>query len=575
MARPRVRTAELRATVLARALDLLESEGIEVVTTRRVAALSGTSPPAIYEFFGDKRGLLGAVFFEGFRMLGEQLEALPQSDDPRVDIEAVAWAFRRFGSAHPSLSEFMFARPVADFDPSREQLATSAVVRRIIVGRVKRWVRTQSLTADPVDVAHALLALMMGLAAQERGGWLGSSPGAVAQRWRRGVRALLSGFAAQRALERKSVVDVRRATTTEPTVGGAVAELKEQLGTDSEAVIVFASPKYDLDALGPALSAAFGAHRLIGCTTSGQIGATGFQADGLAATALAGPFDVACFSIDLSAVEQSIAALTPAVTAHLEGMKENEKAFGFLLVDGLSGVEEELSAHLDAALGPLPIVGGSAGDDLAFVETRVLIDGELRSGVAAMMLVRTTAAFVPVQVVHHIPTEHHVVVTAAQGRRVLEFDGRPAAEVYAELVGCSPHELDLSVFNEHPFMEVVGGSESALRAVQRIEANGVIGFHCAIAPGTELTFARSAEVMESLRSAFDRVRSVIDQPKVVLGCDCVMRRLQLEELGMDREVGEFFARQAVVGFSSYGEQVHGHHHNQTFAGIALGEPIDA
>ena len=79
MPRPKLRTAALRAIVIEKALGLLEAEGIEVVTTRRVASLSGTSPPAIYEFFGDKRGLLSAVFFEGFRMLGEQLQALDET----------------------------------------------------------------------------------------------------------------------------------------------------------------------------------------------------------------------------------------------------------------------------------------------------------------------------------------------------------------------------------------------------------------------------------------------------------------------------------------------------------------
>ncbi|MCC6877666.1 MAG: hypothetical protein IT378_25380 [Sandaracinaceae bacterium] len=58
--------------------------------------------------------------------------------------------------------------------------------------------------------------------------------------------------------------------------------------------------------------------------------------------------------------------------------------------------------------------------------------------------------------------------------------------------------------------------------------------------------------------------------EAVLGCDCILRRLELERTGLDGEVGRFLAEQRVVGFSTYGEQFNAVHVNQTFAGIAIG-----
>ena len=54
-----------------------------------------------------------------------------------------------------------------------------------------------------------------------------------------------------------------------------------------------------------------------------------------------------------------------------------------------------------------------------------------------------------------------------------------------------------------------------------------------------------------------------------IGCDCILRRLELEALGLAEEVGHFMAEHKVVGFSTYGEQLRGVHVNQTFVGLAL------
>ena len=45
--------------------------------------------------------------------------------------------------------------------------------------------------------------------------------------------------------------------------------------------------------------------------------------------------------------------------------------FGLLMIDGLCRREEVVVATVDAALGDLPVVGGSAGDGLLFRRTRL------------------------------------------------------------------------------------------------------------------------------------------------------------------------------------------------------------
>ena len=56
----------------------------------------------------------------------------------------------------------------------------------------------------------------------------------------------------------------------------------------------------------------------------------------------------------------------------------------------------------------------------------------------------------------------------------------------------------------------------------------------------------------------------------MLGCDCILRRLETEREGIKERIGEIFARNNVVGFATYGEQFNSMHVNQTFTGIAIG-----
>ena len=74
MPRTKLRTPDLREELLQRAVAVLEHEGPVALRARRVASAAGTSTGALYELFGDKTGLVRAIFYEGFRMLAERLE---------------------------------------------------------------------------------------------------------------------------------------------------------------------------------------------------------------------------------------------------------------------------------------------------------------------------------------------------------------------------------------------------------------------------------------------------------------------------------------------------------------------
>jgi len=193
--KPKQRTAELGEQVLAAALRIVARDGVSALTARRLAAEAGTSPPAVYELFGDKAGVVRAIFFAGFEQLGAALGQLAPGDDPLADLLALAQRYRGFILERPALAAVMFSRPFASFDPAPEEAAAGAGVRERIVAAVRRAIAAGRLQGDPTDVAHACVALVHGLAAAESARRLGGSAAAVERRWDVAMRALLRGFA--------------------------------------------------------------------------------------------------------------------------------------------------------------------------------------------------------------------------------------------------------------------------------------------------------------------------------------------------------------------------------------------
>jgi AcrR family transcriptional regulator len=193
---PRVkhRTDELRERGVATALAVLAEEGVNGLTTRNVARRADASVPAIYEVFGDKAGLVREVFFEGFRMLGDALGALPPTDDPREALDRVAEGYRTFVVANPVLAQVMFSRPFADFDPTTAEDKAGVKVRRIFVERVEAAVDAGLIAGDPTDVALVFFALLDGLAAAENARRLGRSRRSIDRRWSLAISALFAGL---------------------------------------------------------------------------------------------------------------------------------------------------------------------------------------------------------------------------------------------------------------------------------------------------------------------------------------------------------------------------------------------
>jgi AcrR family transcriptional regulator len=194
MPRTKQRTNDLRERGITAAVDLLAEEGPAGLTTRNFARRIDASVPAVYEVFGDKAGIIREVFFQGFRMLGDALSRLPESDDPIEGLRRLAQGYREFVIGNPQLAQVMFSRPFADFDPTTADNRAGVKVQKIFFQRAKVAIDAGLIDGDPTDVAHVFFGLFEGLAAAEGAQRLGSSKAARDRRWNLGLEVLFDGL---------------------------------------------------------------------------------------------------------------------------------------------------------------------------------------------------------------------------------------------------------------------------------------------------------------------------------------------------------------------------------------------
>jgi hypothetical protein len=355
----------------------------------------------------------------------------------------------------------------------------------------------------------------------------------------------------------------------------AVREFHAQVRQDDAALVVFfCSVAYDLDELADEMKQLFGHVEVVGCTSAGEIGPAGYRDHSISGASFpAGSFTVASGRID--DLREFELARASAVTEQLlleAHADTGAGSFGLLLIDGLSMREEVVTRAVQAALGELPLVGGSAGDGCAFEQTLVYSDGSFHRDSAVVTVVTTALPFTTFKTQHFEPMEQRVVVTSADPDRrlITEIDGRPAAEDYARLVGVPVDELDPLRFAAQPIVVMIDGT-SYVRSIQRANPDGSLTLFGAIEEGIVLRAARGGDLVQNLDEQFANLRAALGTPQVVLGFDCILRKVEMTARGLTGEVERVFGAHNTVGFSSYGEQFHGVHVNQTLTGIAIGE----
>ncbi len=371
---------------------------------------------------------------------------------------------------------------------------------------------------------------------------------------------------------------IRRAYSIATSSSRAAREIHDGLAQpDTGLVVLFCSLSFDLDVLGAEIKRLFGSTKVIGCTTAGEITPVGYLEGSITGFSLsAQECDAAIhFLPDISTFQlpQGAAAADTLIAALSDRGIETDSAdtFALLLIDGLCTTEELVLSSIHRRLDPIPLLGGSAGDDMEFASTYVYHDGRFHPNAALLTLAKIRRPFRVFKHQHFSGTDTRMVVTGADPARrvVTEINAEPAGREYARIIGLDYDVLTPMIFAEHPVMVKVGG-DYYVRSIQKVNEDASLTFFCAIDEGVVLTLARHEDMVAMLTTFFKDMRAQLGEPLLVIGFDCVLRSLEAETRQVKRLASNILAANNVIGFSTYGEQLAAMHVNHTFTGLLIG-----
>ena len=388
-------------------------------------------------------------------------------------------------------------------------------------------------------------------------------------------------------------------------VAGARAADQALVHDDAKLLVVFCSPSHDLPILVRGINARSGGVPLVGCTTAGEIAASGPREASVVVTALGGDgFEIETAvatgaSSDLRAAGACAARCLPSPESARPrrdihrprprwGPEDRPYRALLLLTDGLAGDQQEIIRGAYGVLGAgVPLVGGCAGDDLKMTRTfqlygdQVLTDAVVAAGIAS-------SAPIGIGVRHGWRrVGEPMLVTLGGGNRVYTLDDRPALDVYLDrLCVVGPARSNRELFNRlaltHPLglsrrpseegqVRFIGGADFAERSL-----------HCiAEVPQGGLVWIMEGDaesVLEATDAACGDSLAGLDgrAPLGILAFDCIARRGVLGDRGIRTEIDRLAATARgapVAGFYTYGEiartrGVRGFH-NQTLVVLSL------
>ncbi len=158
---------DLRASLIAAALGIIEEVGPDDFSLRAAARRAGVSPAAPAHHFRDARGLLTAIATTGFILLGDALEGAVGLDR-RSTIVAQCHAYLEFALARPGLFRLMWRKTALDLDDPAHVAAAQRAFRisdRIVRGEDAVMTSTSDVTLAPTiacwSMVHGFVALVI------------------------------------------------------------------------------------------------------------------------------------------------------------------------------------------------------------------------------------------------------------------------------------------------------------------------------------------------------------------------------------------------------------------------------
>lgn len=359
------------------------------------------------------------------------------------------------------------------------------------------------------------------------------------------------------------------AFTTLSDSAAAGRHLGEQIraglpGVTPDAVVVFASARFDPPAFLAALRDASGARLIVGASSAGEFTAADRGEGTACALALHAPDLVFSAGLGRHVGRDRVAACRDIVSAFQAGDRpEYPFRAALVLTDALAGHADDLVEQLTLATGGgHAFAGGGAGDDARFARTEVFFGAESHTDACVALEVLSKRP-IGVGVGHGwTPAGDGLRVTGADGARILSIDGLPAVdafEAHAEGTGQTFDRAAPLPFFLHNILGIDTLDGHRLRVPLSVGDDGSVACAAEIPVGARVHIMRTSDA-SACDAASSAARSAVQgleggEPGAALFFDCVATRLRMgESFGFELAgVARALGGAHLVGCNTYGQ----------------------
>ncbi|MCW3113786.1 MAG: TetR family transcriptional regulator [Segetibacter sp.] len=160
---------EVRSSILKAAWQLVEKEGWQALSMRKIAEAIEYSAPVIYDHFQNKEAILLEFTKEGFRILNDRLDkAKSQFTDPPRQMEAMAYAYWHFAFENQEYYQLMYGLGMPSCEMVQE-ISELTTFTELIMSCLKDMIKiSNNQQADPYlkfrtfwSMIHGLISINM------------------------------------------------------------------------------------------------------------------------------------------------------------------------------------------------------------------------------------------------------------------------------------------------------------------------------------------------------------------------------------------------------------------------------
>lgn len=155
---------EVRTSILKAAWQLVEKEGWQALSIRKIAEAIEYSTPVIYDHFENKDGILLEFTKQGFRLLSERLErAKLQFADPAKQLEAMAFAYWHFAFENKEYYQLMYGLGMPTCEMVR-RISELGTFTELIISSIKELIeKSGNKNTDSFLKFHTFWSMLHGL----------------------------------------------------------------------------------------------------------------------------------------------------------------------------------------------------------------------------------------------------------------------------------------------------------------------------------------------------------------------------------------------------------------------------